>query len=249
MQPFLSIGVNKSMNIKKIIVWGDSILKGIVQGKPGAPRMYDVLPDNALNLTAKEYNLEVTNHCYFGNTVEKGITIVERDLLKGVVSDAGILEFGGNDCDYKWDDICSSPDVHHEPNTPLEKFTAYMQKMIDMLREHGIKPIIMTLTPLVADRYFATISKNRNADTIYKWLGDKEYLYRWQEMYSEAAAKLSLKNDCFLLDARSAFLAEHNYQRLICEDGIHLNKEGHEFLFHVFEQNLQQTGFADKKVS
>jgi hypothetical protein len=53
--------------------------------------------------------------------------------------------------------------------------------------------------------------------------------------------------NCFLLDIRSAFLAEHNYQKLICNDGIHLNKDGHAFLFHFFEKIMKETDFAVKR--
>ena len=45
--------------------------------------------------------------------------------------------------------------------------------MITLLKEHAIKPVLMTLPPLVAPRYFKTITKNRNEETIYEWLRDE----------------------------------------------------------------------------
>jgi|WetSurMetagenome_2_1015567.scaffolds.fasta_scaffold23538_6 acyl-CoA thioesterase I len=232
---------------KKIAVWGDSILKGIVEGKPDAIRKYDVLPENALRLAASEYNVEIVNHSYFGCTVTKGVSIMQYDVSKGFKSDIGIIEFGGNDCDYDWDELCKEPEKDHNPHTPLNKYIEYMKDMIELLCRSGIKPVIMTLPPLVPERYFKTISEHRNKNIIHDFLGDEGFLYRWQEMYSEAAANLALKMNCFLLDIRSAFLAERNYQKFICNDGIHLNKEGHEFLFHFFEKVLKETDFAVKR--
>ena len=121
--------------------------------------------------------------------------------------------------------------------------------MINILREHCIKPVMMTLPPLVSDRYFNTISQGRDEKIIYNWLGDKDFLYRWQEMYSSEVEKLALKNNVFLIDMRKAFLEEHNYQRLICNDGIHPNSDGHKFMYNVFKQELDSTGFATEKIA
>ena len=63
-------------------------------------------------------------------------------------------------------------------------------------------------------------------------------------MYSSEVAKKAINHDCFLIDMREAFLAERKYQRLICNDGIHPNEDGHEFMYKVLEKDLNKTGFA-----
>ncbi len=232
---------------KTLAVWGDSILKGIVQGTEG--KMYSVLPDNALKLAADNFDITIINHCYFGSTVSKGKSLLQRDMERNIECDAGIIEFGGNDCDYDWTALCQAPGEHHLPRTPIEQFAERVQEMIDLLRSRGIRPVLTTLPPLVSDRYFKTISRGLDADFILKWLGDEAYLYRWHEMYSDEIIKLALKNDCFLIDLRKAFLEERNYQRLFCEDGIHPNRDGHQFIYRIFEKALLATGFTGRRTA
>lgn len=217
--------------VKTLAVWGDSILKGIVQGYGG--KRFGICDDNCLKLAGEELGISVVNHSYFGATITKGKSIMMRDLEKGIECDSAIIEFGGNDCNYDWKAVCAERDMHHEPFTPLTEFVSHMQNMINLARSYGIRPILMTLPPLEPIRYFKTISHSLDAPYILEWLGDEHYLYRWHEMYSLEAAKLGLRNNCFVIDMRKAFLAEHNYQRLICDDGIHPNEEGHRFMADV----------------
>lgn len=232
--------------LQKIAVWGDSILKGIIQNGQNADnptmKQYSAIPDNALYLSASRFNIEITNHCYFGCTCTKGKLVLERDLKRGIDCDTGIIEFGGNDCDYDWAVFSNNPDSQNNPHTPLDIFIQTMQEMIDTLRKNYIRPVLMTLPPLVADCYYRTICRGLNHENIMHWLGDAEYLYRWHEMYSAEIGKLAAKNNCFLVDMRKAFLREHNYQRLMCSDGIHPNEEGHKFMSSVFEEAVLESG-------
>ncbi len=232
--------------IKTLNVWGDSILKGIVQNSSAqetadaSDKQYIVLKENSLNLAAQKLDVEVVNHSYFGSTIAKGRQIVEKDLSRGVHCQAAIIEFGGNDCDYKWQEVAAAPLAHHEPRTPLNRFVSELRKITDMLKTAGIRPILMTLPPLVPERYFKTITKNADPDIIRSWLGDIHFLYRWHELYSDEIAKAALRNGCFLIDMRRAFLAERNYYDLICEDGIHPNEAGHQFMHNVFTRTAEE---------
>ena len=89
-------------NIKKIIIWGDSILKGIVQNINNPEQKYSILPSNAVNLTAENFNVEIQNRCYFGSTTQKGLSVLSRDISKNITSDIGIIEFGGKECRSRW---------------------------------------------------------------------------------------------------------------------------------------------------
>ena len=228
-------------SISTLAVWGDSILKGIIQGKNG--KEYSLCRNNSLKNAAETLGLEIINHSYFGSTIEKGKEILRRDLSRNIKCDAAIIEFGGNDCDFNWADVSASPEKKHEPKTPLPAFISGLKEIIQTLRDRNIKPALMTLPPLVPERYFFTISRGLDPRNILNWLGDVHRLYRWHEMYSAAIARFALENNCFLIDMRMEFIAEHNYQRLICEDGIHPNEEGHRFMGSVFVKTGQNVIF------
>lgn len=158
--------------------------------------------------------------------------------------DAAIIEFGGNDCDFNWKEISENPEKQHTPNTPLNVFSENLKFMISTLKSHGVTPILMTLVPLVPERYFKFISKNLNADNILKWLGDVGFLYRWHESYSSEIINIARSENCLLLDIRSRFLTEHNYQRFLCDDGIHPNIQGQQFMSNFFVEASKSERFC-----
>lgn len=233
--------------VKNIAVWGDSILKGVVLGYGG--KQFGIYEENCLKVAGEALGINVINHCYFGSTITKGKRVMSSDIAKGIECDSAIIEFGGNDCNYRWKDVCEDRETFHYPYTPLNEYVAVMQDMIDLARANGIRPIIMSLPPLEPTHYFKTISKGLDADYILQWLGDTHYLYRWHEMYSNEAVKLAIKNDCFVIDMRKAFLAKYAYQNFICDDGIHINEKGHEFMAQVLIDITMEARRAEVKIA
>ena len=210
--------------IKKIMVWGDSILKGVTQDENGK---YRVLPQNCSALLDAKADVEVVNHARFGCTVTKGRAIMQADLNKGTDARYAVIEFGGNDCDFDWAQIAQDPNGVYEAKTPLATFAHEMEQMIAETRAAGIRPVLTTLPPIEPNRFFATISRGLNAQNILQWLGSAFTTYRWQENYSNTVAQVAKKNNVPLVDIRSAFLTERHYENFICEDGMHPNEKGH----------------------
>jgi hypothetical protein len=48
--------------------------------------------------------------------------------------------------------------------------------------------------------------------------------------HSHLAERLAYEHHCPLLDLRSSFLLTHDYKSMICEDGIHPTRLGHELI-------------------
>ena len=74
-----------------------------------------------------------------GCTVTKGLSIMRRDIETGVDSEAALLEFGGNDCDYDWPAVAADPMADHQPKTPLALFTEQLREMIALTRQKGMQ--------------------------------------------------------------------------------------------------------------
>ena len=55
-------------------------------------------------------------------------------------------------------------------------------------------------------------------------------------MYNMKVLLLAQKLHVPVVDIRSAFLAQHGYQALLCEDGIHPNRNGHRFIYKTIMQ-------------
>ena len=83
--------------MKKIWIFGDSILRGVVWSESAGRYI------NSDKLGEKEiacrYGIEITNRSRFGCTLQKGSKILQKQLECAAICDAALIEYGGNDCD------------------------------------------------------------------------------------------------------------------------------------------------------
>ena len=216
-------------NVKSIVVWGDSVARGVVYD---ADRdRYSLSPITAANIVSKKLGLTVINRARMGFTIADGARAIEKDLNRGIEADTAIIEFGGNDCDFNWKQISEAPDALHLPKTPAEQYEKTLSNIVQTVRNAGIRPVLVTLPPIIADRYFDFISRNGlSQENILRWLGDKNHIYRYHERYSGIINHVASRYDCKLLDIRSAFLALWNTSSLFCADGIHPSEDGQRFI-------------------
>ena len=225
--------------LKSIIVWGDSLMKGIVFSPH--ENKYSVCQNNSAECVSRDMEIHVINRARFGCTAPRGKNIILRDLEKGLSADAALIEFGGNDCDFLWEEVAREPEAEHIPKTPLAQFRTEMTWMVKILRLNGIIPVMMSIPPIDAERYFDFITRGGlSQENILKWLGDVEHIYRWQELYSHAVTNIAMETNCRYIDVRSEFLTQWDYKQYLCEDGIHLNEKGHRLLSEIFEAYINR---------
>ena len=214
--------------MKRLIIYGDSILRGITYvtelGRHKLCRGYK-LP------TITDAGFEVINHSRMGATITRGEDLLDATLSEDIAKDSIVLlEFGGNDCDFNWNDISTAPTDTHLPHTPEPEFCTLYGKAIETARERGAQVLLSSLIPIDAERYMSFISKDRSRENILTWLGDTSMLYRYHEHYNAVVRSLARKYGCPLLDVREEFLLSHRYSHLISEDGIHPTEEGHDLI-------------------
>ena len=218
--------------IKKVRIYGDSVMKGTVIDRA---YRYHGLMEEYLTRFRERFGIEAENRSRFGITVDKGYSLLKKDLDQGVSCDYALVEFGGNDCNFKWNEISVLPDSEHAPITELAHFKSTYRSMIGDLRQAGIQPIMMTLPPIDAERYLAFLGRNGNDPArILQWLGDVQSIYRFHEAYSNALLHLAKELDCPIVDVRSYFLAQPRFRDLICIDGIHPSESGYRLVCQAF---------------
>lgn len=219
--------------LTKIVIYGDSLMKATL---PDSNWHYHFHTELLTSITSK-LPIALTNRARFGATTQKGCAILHRDASSGLFYDYALIEFGGNDCNYNWDAIAADPDGHHLPAVPLPQFTATLEEMVKTLQAQQVHPILMTLPPLHADRYLDFIvCKGRSKPAILHWLGDVQRIYRAQELYSNAVAKLAQKLHLPCIDARSLFLDFVPFSQLISPDGIHPSEAGYHLLYETLAE-------------
>ena len=218
---------------KKIEVFGDSLLKGI-QINPKNMR-YHVDNNIGVDEIEKTHSLSVRNFSKFGCTITKGFILIEKRLnSEEPFCDAIVMDYGGNDCDFNWKEIAMRPGNEHLPNTPLNAFIDIYYKIIKLLKERGISPILTNLPPLDANRFFDWFCNGLNKENILAWLGSVETIYRWQENYSRAIEKIAAETNTPIVDIRGAFLKHKRIDSFLCEDGTHINTEGQKIITKAF---------------
>lgn len=218
---------------KRICILGDSIAKGVLFD--AQRNRYAIAKENIGKQITQALGYSVTNLSKFGSTVTDGLARFEKQ--KDALPDckAVLMNFGGNDSDFLWQEISAAPDQLHKPKTTIDIFEQTYTKLIESVRKCGFTPILLNLPPVDHSRYFAWISREQNADNILKWLGgSSEFIYRWHEQYNVAVHKIAQSADVMLIDIRSAFLECRSYCGFLCDDGIHPNEKGHLML----SQNL-----------
>lgn len=216
------------MNIKDnytIVAYGDSITKGIVYNDEKSK--YSIIKDNFTNIISSSIKGSVYNVGKFGSTIIRGINRLNNDVIKKA-PDIVLIEFGGNDCDFKWDEIAKNPNIEYHPNTDIHVFKDTLFNMISTLKSVNIFPALMTLPPLDPIKYFNWIGKGdaSSEENILNWLGTKEKLFNWHESYNNMITEVAKESSTVLIDIRSEFLKCNNYSDYLCIDGIHPNVKG-----------------------
>ncbi len=225
-------------NAIKITIYGDSIMKATI---PDERFRYHFTIKSYLEKLQSMFPVEIRNRAVFGSCISKGEKQLEADLERADIGSIALLEFGGNDCNFHWDEIADSPENEHLPFTSLESFVSTLEKMAKKLVQRGIKPVLMTLPPIDSTKYLNYIGRDgKNCGNILRWLGDVNMIYRFHEMYSNAITKLALENKYELVDIRAHFLNKHNYSELISDDGIHPSEKGYDLIFNTFTGMLSK---------
>ena len=221
------------------VAYGDSITKGIIYDDEKSK--YATLKENFTSIIEDKLKGSVYNAGKFGNTIMRGARKMYNDVIKKS-PDIVLIEFGGNDCDYKWDDIAKNPDMEYEPNTDIFTFHETLLTMIDTLKINHIFPVLMTLPPLDPLKYFKWITKedSTSEQNILHWLGTKDTLFNWHNSYSKMITEVANETSTVLIDIRSEFLKYSNYSQFLCKDGIHPNIEGQSLIATVILKFIKE---------
>lgn len=212
-----------------VVLWGDSLAKGVVWNERRGRHTY--AQETAVSVAERELDIHIINRARFGYTAPQGLELMEKDLASGITGDAAVIEFGGNDSNFDWAAISENPEAEHLPNTLPHLFADTLRRMVVLLRERGIRPILMTLPPIDAEKYFHFLVGDKlNAANILRWLGDKQRIYRYQEMYSLLVERVARQTQCALVDLRQACLLDRDMFCMICDDGLHLTEEGQRYI-------------------
>lgn len=218
--------------ISSVLVLGDSVLKGIQVDVPA----HRYIPKNEMDLPGfeAEFGISIENKSRFGSTSLNGEKLLERFLNKGSHWDAVVMDFGGNESNYNWAEIAADPTGAYTPLVPLEEFPEHYRRLIRLVKNHGMVPILMTLPPLIPQRFFDWWCNGLDQEAVHQWIGSVSNIYTHQEQYSRVVEQLAMEEHVPLVDVRRAFLEYGNLEELMCVDGTHPNSAGQAVIARTF---------------
>ena len=219
---------------RKAIAFGDSVLKGVIMHSKESGPQYSLSEHPFLDQCSERLGMEIDNKGRMGSTVISGESLVDRFIKDVSKSQYSVLEYGGNDCDFVWDEIAASPDSVHKPKTDILTFGLTYKRIIDKIRYAGSKPLLLSLPPIVSGQYFEYFTRKMTSEgksNVLKWLGGTtEPINTWHEMYNIQIFKLGVILKVPVIDITSSFMAQRNYGNCLCEDGIHPNDAGQKLI-------------------
>ena len=227
----------------KLVALGDSIIKGVLVQSEGERSRYSLADKSIVECCAEKLGGESLNLGKMGCTIEVGERILNRYLDKMSGAQYVLLEYGGNDSDYNWQEIAEAPEKEHFPRTRLEVFEQVYERVINKVKEMGAIPLVLSLPPMDAERYFAFFSQKWEDGfraNVMRWLGGStNTIMSGHELYNLATMRIAQRAGAQWIDVTSGLLKGHNFRAYLCDDGIHPNERGQRVIAEAVLQSLR----------
>lgn len=230
------------MDNSHLTALGDSIIKGVVLVRDGEQSKYTLAVRSIVDLCAERLHVIPLNLGKMGCTILSGEQVIDRFWSRISGSKYVLLEYGGNDSDFFWSRIADDPHSNHQPRTPLDVYESAYERVINKIRLAGAEPVVLSLPPLDADRYFELFSagwSDRQRQNVIGWLGGSTAgIVSGHELYNMATWKVAGRTGARWIDVTTDWLLTHHYQDMLCEDGIHPNEQGQKLIAEAILKQL-----------
>lgn len=227
----------------KLVALGDSIIKGVLVQSEGERSRYSLADKSIVECCAEKLGGESLNLGKMGCTIEAGERILDRYLDKMSGARYVLLEYGGNDSDYNWQEIAEAPEKEHFPRTRLEVFEEVYERVVCKIKQMGAIPLVLSLPPMDAERYFAFFSQKWEDGfraNVMRWLGGStNTIMSGHELYNIATMRVAQRTGAQWVDVTSGLLKDHNFRAYLCDDGIHPNERGQRLIAEAVLQNMR----------
>jgi lysophospholipase L1-like esterase len=220
----------------KIVCLGDSITRGVSYVKGRLRIIKGTYPSILQDLFSneKDTNVIIVNKGVFNDNTDSLLSRLEKDVIEGR-PDYAIIGIGGNDCNFKWNEVNEIPMKEHQAIVPLDRYLDNVKKVIKKLQQESIVPIVLSLPPLEPVRFYNTISK-QYGNSIDQWVSTIGGIEHWHGLYNRGLKKMINELKVYKIDIRTALKNEGDLLELISEDGIHLTPKGYKVVgFEIYQ--------------
>jgi len=221
----------------KIVCFGDSLTRGVSYLKGRARIIKDNYPTFLQRFFALDQEeMIVVNKGVFNDNSSLLINRLEKDVLLENPNYV-LINIGGNDCNFKWDEVAEFPESVHEPIVPVAEYINNIKNIIQKVKEYNITPIILTLPPLDPVRYYEFIA-SKYGHAVSHWISRCGGIEHWHGIYNRQLTKLIEQLHVPFIDVRTNLKKSGDLSEFISDDGIHLNAAGYREMSKIIYQHL-----------
>ena len=226
----------------KLVALGDSVIKGVILDSVEGRGRYSLADRSIVDRCAECLGVEGVNLGKMGCTIEAGERILDRFTDRVTGARFVLLECGGNDSDYDWKAIAEAPSDKHLARTPIEVFESVYERVVNKVKELGAIPLVLSLPPMDAQRYFEFFSNGWSQDrkdNVLRWLGGStNTIMSGHELYNLATMRVAQRTGAQWIDVTSGLLKDNHFRDYLCDDGIHPNEMGQRKMAEAIIQNI-----------
>ncbi|MGG0414070.1 SGNH/GDSL hydrolase family protein [Peribacillus simplex] len=117
----------------KIVCFGDSLTRGISYVKGRLRIIKENYPNSLAKLTESLPFVEVLNKGVFNDNSDLLVSRIEKDVMSEK-PDIVLIEVGGNDCNFHWDEVAKNPEGDHKPIVPIERYLENITQLSSRFR-------------------------------------------------------------------------------------------------------------------
>ena len=226
----------------KLVALGDSVIKGVILDSVEGRGRYSLADRSIVDRCAECLGVEGVNLGKMGCTIEAGERILDRFTDRVTGARFVLLECGGNDSDYDWKAIAEAPSDKHLARTPIEVFESVYERVVNKVKELGAIPLVLSLPPMDAQRYFEFFSNGWSQDrkdNVLRWLGGStNTIMSGHELYNLATMRVAQRTGAQWIDVTSGLLKDNHFRDYLCDDGIHPNEMGQRKMAEAIIQKI-----------
>lgn len=213
-------------------IFGDSLLRGVMPDENG---LYHSSEAIGLGEIAKQFGVTIHNYAMPTFTVVQGEQWMNSTLERQPVPDVAFLEFGGNDCDYRWKELaeglCGEEEKHR---TSLEDFEKTLRRMLLRLQDLQCKPVLVVSPKSYVQRYLEYLCEQGLEQTVAKYSITSQKLEKEYDQYVAAILGLADEYALIVMDLRTYFVDATPIGDYYTKDGLHPNERGYQLIGEGF---------------
>lgn len=221
--------------MKTVYIFGDSLLRGVMPDENGMYHSTDSIDFDGI---AKKHDIVIKNYSMPTFTSKQGREWMNRTLEINEKPDLAIVEYGGNDCDFRWSELAKADETVTDPHrVSLEEFEQVYGGILDDLSLRGIRAVVTLCPPLPSHIYLKHLSDSGIPENIIqKYAVSDEIFLSEYVKYKKVILKLAEKKQISALNIEKTFAILDNMVEYYSADGLHPNERGYHLIHKAFDE-------------